>query len=192
MTDPALLESLDGQQYLVLRPEDEIETFWDVSRESLRESIAQPVSYPHTGHVTLRGFLEPDRVDELKAALTTWAQVQPPIELKVVGIDGFPPPFQIVHAELKRTSSLVSAYAGLTSLLDSTDFHRIGELPLEDWVFHMSLIYAGGLDEVSWARIYDRCRRVLEQRPAETITSADFVWYTDGAEHVERLMFAAK
>jgi hypothetical protein len=170
MTDPALLESLNGQQYLVLRPEDEVETFWDLSRESLRESIAQPVSYPHTGHVTLRGFSEPDRVDELKAALTTWAQVQPPIELKVAGIDGFPPPFQIVHAELERTSSLVSAYAGLTSLLDSTDF----------------------LDEVSWARTYDRCRRALEHRPSETITSADFVWYADGVEHVERLMFAAK
>jgi hypothetical protein len=191
MADPALLESLNGQQYLVLRPEKEIETFWDVSRESLRESIAQPVSYPQTGHVTLRGFLEPHRIDELKAALTTWARVQPPIELKVAGIDGFLPPFQIIHAELERTTSLVSAYAGLTSLLDSTDFHRIGELPLGDWVFHMSLIYAGGLDEVSWARIYDRCRRALDQRPSETITSADFVWYVDGVEHVERLTFAA-
>ncbi|WP_374977189.1 hypothetical protein ACEYYH_05155 [Microbacterium trichothecenolyticum] len=115
-----------------------------------------------------------------------------PIELSVDGVDGFPTPFQIVIARLARTPSLVAGYAGLTSLLDSTDFHRIGELPLDEWVFHLSLIYAGSLDEIGWQALDDRSRRAVEPRPKEVITSAEFVWYAHGIEHVETLRFGAK
>lgn len=52
MTDSALLASLDGQQYLVLRPQGEIEALWDASRESLRRSIPQAVAYVN-GHSEL-------------------------------------------------------------------------------------------------------------------------------------------
>lgn len=106
--------------------------------------MPQTVSFPNTGHVTLRGFSEPTRIDALEEILRAWADQQAPIRLRVEAIDGFPPPFQILIARLQRTSSLVAAYAGLTSLLDTKGIHRLGELPLEDWVFHMSLIYAGG------------------------------------------------
>jgi hypothetical protein len=95
-------------------------------------------------------------------------------------------------ARLARTPSLVAGYAGLTPLLDSTDFHRIGELPLDEWVFHLSLIYAGSLDEIGWQALHDRSRRAVEPRPKEVITSAEFVWYTHGIEHVETLRFGAK
>ena len=192
MTDPALLDSLDGQQYLVLRPQGEIESFWDATRDSLRSSTPGPVGHPNTGHVTLRGFFEPHRVDALKEALGAWAESQPPIELSVDDVDGFPTPFQIIIARLERTPSIVAGYASLTSLLNSTDFHRIGELPLDEWVFHLSLIYAGALDETSWQTLHDRSRRAVEPRPKEVITTADFVWYANGIEHVEMLRFGAK
>ncbi|MBT8798733.1 2'-5' RNA ligase family protein [Microbacterium flavum] len=149
------------------------------------------MGHPNTGHVTIRGFSEPDRVDALKQALATWAEGQTPIHLSVEAIDGFPPPFQIVIARLEPTPSLVARYASLTSALDSTDFHRIGELPLDEWVFHLSLIYAGGLDSISWETLCDRSRRVVEPRPKEVITSADFVWYANGTEYIETLPFGA-
>ncbi len=189
MTDSALLASLDGQQYLVLRPQGEIEALWDASRESLRRSIPQAVAYPNTGHVTLRGFFEPNRVDALKEILAVWAKGQAPIELRVDAIDGFHPPFQVMIARLTRTPSLVDSYSDLTALLDSTDFQRIGELPLEQWVFHLSLIYASSLDELNWHALHERSQRTLEPQPREIITSADFVWYSGGIEHVETLRF---
>lgn len=191
MTDPALLDSLEGQQYLVLRPHGQIESFWDATSDDLRQSIPQAVSHPNTGHVTLRGFFEPDRVEELKDALAAWAHSQPPIELTVDAVDGFPSPFQIVIARLSRTPSLVAAYASLTSLLDSTAFHRIGELPLDEWVFHLSLIYAGSLEGSSWTALHERSRRSLAPQPTEVMTSADFVWYANGTENVETLWFAS-
>ena len=189
MTDPALLEQLEGQQYLVLRPASDIASFWDDSRESLRRVAPQEVSYPNTGHVTLRGFHEPHHVGALKEVLTEWAGRQRQIDLRVEEIDGFPPPFQIIIARLERTSSLVDAYADLTSLLDTTEFHRIGELSLDEWVFHLSLIYAGRLSEAQWDAMHRTSRRSPDPQPAEVITSADFVWYANGVEHVDTLEF---
>jgi hypothetical protein len=147
MTDPSLLEALHSQQYLVLRPVAQVASFYDEEQSALRDRLPDSISYPNTGHVTLRGFYEPDRVQILRAALATWAAAQPTIALQVDAVDGFPPPFQVLIARLQRSGSLLEAYASLTRLLDSTDFHHIGELPLEQWVFHLSLIYAQTLEE---------------------------------------------
>lgn len=189
MTDPALLESLRGQQYLVLRPVSDVGTFYDRELESLQGLLAEPLPQPNAGHVTLRGFFEPERVLLLRDALAAWAQRQAPLHLRVTAVDGFPTPFQIVIARLERSPSLVAAYAGLTELLDAGDFHRIGELPLKEWVFHLSLLYAGGLPESRWQALHTSSRRDLDTEPDELITSAEFVWYDDDGEHSEVLPF---
>jgi hypothetical protein len=191
MTDPSLLESLRGQQYLVLQPVVQVASFYDEEQRMLRDRLPNSVSYPNVGHATLRGFYEPDRVRALRAALRTWAAAQPPIALQVDAIDGFPPPYQVLIARLRRSPSLVDAYASLTKLLDSTDFLRIGELPLEQWVFHLSLIYAQTLEDSDWIAWHERTRRDLPTGPAELTTSADFVWYDDNGEHSETLPLCA-
>jgi 2'-5' RNA ligase len=190
MTDRSQLESLDGQQYLLVRPEGELERFFDQTRDRLRLSLPHGVASPNTGHVTLRGFSEPQRVDALKRMLAEWAVRQNPIELRVDGIDGFPPPFQILIARLERTRSLVSAYAQLTHELDNTDFRRIGELPLDEWVFHMSLVYANILGEPAWEEALEGSRAQLAG-PVATAASVDFVWYEDGVEHSETLALSS-
>jgi len=189
MTDPSLLESLNGQQYLVVRPVGDVASFYAAEQQALLRVLPDSVMHPHTGHVTLRGFAEPDRVDALRDVLTRWAADQPPLHLEVEGVDGFPPPFQILIARLRRSPSLVEAYANLTAVLDTTDFWRIGELPLDDWVFHLSLAYASNLSEVDWTRAHQNSRRDLQTVPAETATAVEFVWYRDGVEYSERLPF---
>jgi hypothetical protein len=126
-------------------------------------------------------------VQSLRNALTEWAAAQAPIDLRVAAVDGFPAPFQIVIARAERTPSLVSAYANLTELLDTTDFQRIGELPLEEWVFHLSLLYAGALPEQEWQALHADARRDIASVPAELMTSAEYVWYDDEGEHIEVL-----
>lgn len=191
MTDPEQLESLRGQQYLVLRPAVDVAAFYDEERSALQERLPDGLSWPNAGHVTLRGFYEPNRVILLRDALAAWAENQSRIELHVVAVDGFPPPFQVLLAQLERTPSLVTAYANLTSLLDLTDLYRIGELPLEEWVFHLSLIYARSLDEQQWQAAYAHNRRTVSPGPAELINNAEFVWYDDDGEHAETLPFGA-
>jgi hypothetical protein len=187
MTDSALLDSLDGQQYLVLRPTAAVAAFY--TAEQARLSLLMPGALPHpnAGHVTLRGFYEPTRVDELKRTLATWAKQQGPIELQVDRIDGFSPPFQVLIARLEPTPSLVDAYASLTATLDGTGLHRIGELPLAEWVFHLSLLYCNSLTEDVWEQVHAESARSVEQHPRELVTEVEFVWYEDGIEHAEVL-----
>lgn len=187
MTDPELLRSLRGQQYLVLRPVVDVAKFYDGEQRSLRGRLQTPLPHPHTGHVTLRGFFEPERVQPLRDALAGWAQLQAPIDLRVAAVDGFPTPFQIVIARAERSPSLVSAFATLTEMLGTSDFRRIGEFPLDEWVFHLSLLYASALPEHEWLALHAQSRRDLASAPAEVITSAEYVWYDDDGEHIEVL-----
>ncbi len=60
MNDPELLRSLRGQQHLVLRPVADVAEFYDDGQRSLRGRLQAPLPCPTTGHVTLRGFFEPE------------------------------------------------------------------------------------------------------------------------------------
>lgn len=181
------LESLEGQQYLVLRPAGAVAaTYRDVQGGSLAR-LGAPIPRPHTGHVTLRGFFEPGRREKLAALIRTWAAHQPPIEVRAVAVDEFSAPWQILIVRLARTESLVSAYSTLTTALDETDFRRLGELPLEHWTFHLSVLYGKTLEPAEWTRFAQAESRPIEPAPAETITEAELVWYADGIEHAEVL-----
>jgi hypothetical protein len=141
--------------------------------------------HPYTGHVTLRGFYEPRRREELGELVRTWAAACEPIELVGEAVDAFPEPWQILILRLARTPSLVSAYASLTELLDTTDVHRLGELPLDDWTFHLSLVYGRTLSPEVWAPIAAARTGEFAQPVQETLTEVELVSYADGEEHSE-------
>lgn len=187
MDTPDQLASLEGQQYLVLRPTADVAaTYRDVQDAALAR-LGSPIRRPHTGHVTLRGFFEPERREELGASIRAWAAQQSPIEIIAEAVDGFPAPWQILIVRLARTASLVSAYSTLTAALDATDLRRLGELPLEEWTFHLSVLYGKTLDPEEWSAFADAAFHSFEPAPAETITEAELVWYEDGIEHAEVL-----
>lgn len=191
MISPAPLASLEGQQYLVLRPTDAVAAeYQDVQRDALA-SLKTSVTFPHTEHITLRGFAEPERREELTALIRTWAARQHPITVTADAVDTFPAPWQIVILRLARTAALVSAYSTLTDLLADTDFRRLGELDLEDWTFHLSVVYGKTLDHEAWAELDRTARRPLAAQPTETITEAELVWYQDGIEHAEIIPLGA-
>lgn len=187
MDTPEQLASLEGQQYLVLRPTAGVGEVYREVQDATIARLGGSVRHPHTGHVTLRGFYEPERREELGRVIRAWAAQQGPIEVGAEAVDEFPAPWQILIVRLGRSASLVSAYATLTAALDATDFRRLGELPLEDWTFHLSVLYGKTLDAVEWSRFAQAESRPFEPAPAETITEAEFVWYQDGIEHAEIL-----
>lgn len=190
MIGPDQLASLEGQQYVVLRPSGPVMAAYERVQATAQSSLPSAVTYPHTGHVTLRGFFEPDRVDQLKEAVRKWAASQPLIDLRVDAIDSFPAPFRIVIARLERTPSLVNAYADLTTMLDQTDFNRIGELSLDDWVFHMSIAYCSELPDDDWEGVRTALESEIVDRPVDVASEVEFVWYEGGVEHREVIAFA--
>jgi hypothetical protein len=185
MNTPEQLDSLEGQQYLVLRPASRVADRY-VTEQSATLTLAD-LPHPHTGHVTLRGFYEPTRREELTALVRAWASAQQPIDIVAEAVDAFPEPWQILVLRLARTDSLVSAYATLTALLDATDLRRLGELPLDDWTFHMSVVYGKTLPGEAWNAIRSARVQEFEQPMHETILEAELVSYSDGEEHIEAI-----
>jgi hypothetical protein len=185
MTEPGLLASLRGQQYIVLRPTVAVAAFYESEQSKLLTRLPGSTPHPNTGHVTLRGLYEPDRVHVVRDLIESWADAMTPIDLIVDAIDGFPPPFAVLIARLARTKSLTEAYSSLTELLDATDVRRIGELPLDDWVFHLSIAYASALDEQEWHDVLAASARAVTSSPREHVSSVDFVWYDDDGEHID-------
>lgn len=187
MDSPEQLASLEGQQYLVLRPTAAVATKYRDVQDAALARLDIPARRPHTGHVTLRGFSEPERREELAALIRAWAADQTPIDLIAEAFDEVPAPWQILIVRLARSSSLVSAYSALTAALDDTDFRRLDELPLADWTFHLSVIYGETIAGDAWTRFAQAESRVFDSKPTEVISEAELVWYEDGIEHAEIL-----
>ncbi|MCM3781220.1 2'-5' RNA ligase family protein [Microbacterium hydrocarbonoxydans] len=177
------LASLDGQQYLVLRPSGPVAELYEREQDAALQRA--DVRHPYTGHVTLRGFYEPQRREELASLVREWAAVQPPIDVTVEAVDVFPAPWQILILRLARSATLVSAYASLTRALDATDFRRLGELSLEEWTFHLSALYGKTLEPREWDALEAASVRELADRPTETIDEIELVSYDSGAEYAE-------
>ncbi|OAN35301.1 hypothetical protein A4X16_05155 [Microbacterium sp. H83] len=183
MDTPEQLASLDGQQYLVLRPTAAVAQLYEVEQDAALRHVRVP--HPHTGHVTLRGFFEPERREQLRDLIRSWAGRQPPIDVAVDAVDVFPSPWQIVILRLARRASLIDAYSSLTAALDRTDVRRLGELSLDEWTFHLSIVYGTDLAPDRWAALARASVRDLPVRPSETISEAELVWYEGGIEHAE-------
>ena len=105
MDTPDQLASLEGQQYLVLRPTGAVAEVYREIQETALDRLGIPARRPHTGHVTLRGFSEPERREELAALIRTWAAPQEPIEVSAETVDEFPLPWQILIVRLARSAS---------------------------------------------------------------------------------------
>lgn len=183
MNAPEQLAALEGQQYLVLRPAAAVADRFRAEQSAAL--VRADVPHPHTGHVTLRGFGEPDRREQLTVLIREWAAGQRPIDVVAEAVDVFPAPWQILILRLSRTPALTSAYAGLTAALEPTDLRRLDELALEDWTFHMSVLYAKSLRPAVWTELAHTSRRSLASRPAERISQAELIWYEGGVEHAE-------
>ncbi|WP_244632399.1 MULTISPECIES: 2'-5' RNA ligase family protein [unclassified Microbacterium] len=187
MDTPEQLASLEGQQYLVLRPTGAVAEVYREVQDAALARLDSPARRPHTGHITLRGFYEPERREELATLIRMWATQQRPIEAIAEAVDEFPSPWQIVIVRLARSTSLVSAYSSLTTALDGTSFRRLGELPLEEWTFHLSVLYGKTLQPEEWSRFTQAELRAFEPASTETITEAELVWYEHGVEYAEVL-----
>ncbi len=185
MTHPDQLASLEGQQYLVLRPTGPVSEAYRLVQGELLARVPERTKHPHTEHVTLRGFFEPERREKVAELVREWATRQHPIEIIADAIDAFPAPWQVVIMRLARTASLLEAYSSLTAALEHTDFRRLDERPLDDWIFHLSIVYGKTLSPDAWAELERASRRELTERPRCIVSEAELVWYEDGAEHAE-------
>lgn len=79
MATPDQLASLEGQQYLVLRPTESVGAAYEHLQQSAVEIFGADIRRPHTGHVTLRAFFEPQRREEISEILRNWGGPSRPL-----------------------------------------------------------------------------------------------------------------
>lgn len=119
--DPDLPATLIGQQYLLLRPTGPVADFCVETQATVLTALARPLPHPHSGHITLRGLHEPNRVADVRDHIKERAFRQRAIDVVVDAIDGFP----AVHLRSKRYGACAHAQrAGRHGTSKRTDAAR--------------------------------------------------------------------
>jgi 2'-5' RNA ligase len=181
--DPRDIVRLEGQRFVVLRPEGAIpEVYAQLRRDFQQRFGAYDVSYPAAAHVTLTGFPKGAPLDRVRALVAEWAKTIVPLTLEMEQLAVFPPPFQIVYVRLKKTTSLFHALVSLETHAQEAGLGDVTAVPLEQWVFHMSLAYCGRLAPEAWAEVERAVETMSVPAASCIVDEAEIVSFDEGRE----------
>ena len=183
ITNPALLEALEGRQFLVLRPIDPITSYYRVVQQQLKSVMPTNITHPNTAHVTLRGFSEPNNLSKLQRSTEKWAASLVPINVDVEDISYFDAPYKVVFLKIHSTDELKKAYSSLSEVVVSDKLQTIDvERDENEWIFHMSIAYCADTSYEEWQQIKDTVKNFKIEKISCSVNSAELVEYKNG-EH---------
>jgi 2'-5' RNA ligase len=182
--DPAHINELEGQRFIVLCVPVTISTSYREFQEDLRERLrGLPISYPARAHVTLCGFAAGTSMLHVQRLVGSWALGIRPLRIEVAGLSWFPSPFQIVIVEVRKTPALFAALADLRTVAEKKRLNVSTVMPVDKWRFHMSLAYCSRLSEAEWRNVM-RLVETLNARPMyDDVTAAEIVAFDNGQEY---------
>jgi len=155
--DPEHIREVDGQRFVVLRPEGVVSDCHRKLQDVLRRSLSgMPVSFPRA-HVTLAGFAGGTQLESARELVSSWTHGVPPLRVQVQGARSFPSPFQILYLEVLKTPALVRALRSLRRLAEERGLPVETGIPVDAWVFHMSLAYCSKLTATQWDSVARLC-----------------------------------
>jgi 2'-5' RNA ligase len=151
LDDAEHITQLDGQRFVVLRPTLDVAKVYGGIKRSVRRRLAGlPVSYPACPHVTLAGFAAGSSLEVVQDLVAAWSCDVPPLHIEIEAVSSFPAPFQIVIAQVRKTSELVSAMGDLRRRSEARRLVVSTRVAPADWIFHMSLAYCAKLSAAEW------------------------------------------
>jgi 2'-5' RNA ligase len=182
--DPTHLALLDGQRYVVLRPNAAVRDAYTQVRARVQEKLTGlPVSYPAQPHVTLAGFGNGTPLDAVRELVANWAPTVPSLRLEVEQLSVFPSPFQIVIERIRRTSELGEALTTLREQARQYKLVDVATVEPSDWIFHMSVAYCSELSAKLWADIAAWVETVDVAATECTVTEVEIVAIDNGQEY---------
>jgi 2'-5' RNA ligase len=182
--DPTHLTELDRQRFVVLRMPPAVTEAYRQTQQTLRQRLSTfPVFYPARAHVTLCGFAAGTALAAVQDVVGSWARSRRPVLIDVERVSTFPPPFQIVFVQVRKTLELADA---LTDLRQRAEAHRLvlsTLVPADQWIFHMSVAYCGGLSASAWHELtpFVDALPVLEAHCV--VSEAEVVAFDNGREY---------
>jgi 2'-5' RNA ligase len=181
--DPRHLSELDRQRFVVLRiPPSVTGTYGQVQKAVRQRWSALPVSYPARAHVTLCGFAAGSALDAVQEVVSYWARTVPPLLIEVERVSAFPPPFQIVIVQVRKTPALFAALTSLRERAEQRGLVVSTHVPLEQWIFHMSVAYCSALGAQAWHQVTQFVETVEAPSATCVVREAEIVAFDDGLE----------
>lgn len=152
--DPAHIELVDGQRYVVLRPPPEVRTRYMQVQRAMKDRLNnEPVSFPAEPHITFIGVAEGSTLERVRDVVKEWARVTAPLEMHVENVGSFPAPDQIVILRMRKTTQLLDALIRLRTLALENGLRLLGSIEPAQWIFHMSVAYCSALNAKAWRQL---------------------------------------
>lgn len=186
VTDPAHLDQLTGRASLCARPSGEVEEAFERAQAQVREIVGdEGASWP-AAHMTLAGFGTRDRpVDEpmqrsIAALVDRCTSAISPLRLEVTGFDAFVQD-RVPILAIRSTPELSAAARRIRSGAVTQGLPSHEEIPVDDWVFHLSLGYYAGerLD-----RVASELRQIATPPAACVVHELELVAFSGGPERL--------
>lgn len=188
ITDPAHLADAAGTAYVCVRPSGEVAEAFDRMQGRIRDVVGEDRASWPAAHMTLHGFgsrehpLDAAAEHEIASFVERWAGVTRPLELRVDGIEVFAEE-RIPIVRIRGTEALGAAIAVIRSGSARARLtpNANEAIPVEDWVFHLSLVY---YDDDRWSSL-DAAVRDL-QPPAVSCVAGEveLVGFDGGPERL--------
>ena len=181
ITDPRHLTSAEGTKYAVLRPTEPLATAYALVQDSLRGFGCEGLSFP-APHLTLKGFGEGDDAKVLDV-VERWASSAKPPTVRLEAVDAFPD-FGVLIARVERHDSLVEAMSTLRHSAKGLPTAFEDEIPIGNWVFHMSLAYANWLEDGAWEELLARAADLEVEPASDVLGTLDLLAFDGGPERL--------
>lgn len=183
LEDPGQISAFDGQRYVVLCPDDavaDVQRYGRMLLESLGDDL--PISYVRRAHVTLAGFPKGSSLEQVQDLIAEWAETVPPLLLAVEGLGTLPPPAKIAVVRMRKTPELFDAFRRLREMATARGLPPIDAIPVDEWVFHMSIAFCSSLDEEAWAAVVKLLAATEVPAVACLAGQAEIAAFDDGVE----------
>jgi 2'-5' RNA ligase len=177
------LSSIDSG-FVVLRiPPAATGTYSNIQNALRHRLSALPVSFPARAHVTLCGFAAGTSLAAVREVVGSWASSSSRLLIDVERVSTFPPPFQIVMVQVRKTAELARALTSLRQRAEERGLVLSSLVPSDQWIFHMTVAYCSGLSAPVWQELA-RLVETFQAAPERCVMSeAEVVAFDDGREY---------
>jgi 2'-5' RNA ligase len=182
--DPEHIRALDRQRFVVLRPAPVVSECHRQVQDVLRRRLAgYPASFPARAHVTLAGFAVGTPLESVQDLVTDWIRDVPALQVAVERATSFPAPFQIAILQVLKTPALSAALQALRRRAEQRELAVSTTIPVEEWVFHMSLAYCSSLTATEWAGLTQFIEALQVPSASAAQESVEIVAFDGGKEY---------
>jgi hypothetical protein len=179
---PADLARLQGQRYVVLRPFGDIVAEFERVKRALAQRFQNvAISYVARPHLTLAGFEAGTALESVSRLAALWATTVRPLTIQAEAVGFFP--FRIAIVRVRKTPELSEALGLLRLHAMQEGPPCFSAVPVEEWVFHLSIGYCHALAQGDWQEVMEFLNTLTMPHVDCTVAEAEVVAFDSGTEY---------